>query len=715
MREPDPQDAAPTGCGGEHCLWSWLVNRNSNSASSHGNQAVRLIDALAEHRGEWTAERMRELLALAEGHRSRAQALHCVAVIHRRAGDPEWDALFPLAARIAQRLGTGKPLPAEADDEQEESGGTWEARTPVEEWRRAQAALDAHWFAASLSTPTTSPREVLRDLAAEGENPFDAPDSRLRAVLGRVGTLLREAADGVPELLEETVALCRGRDTVDTVAAFLLPPLLREPADDPGTRAAAAWCAARLKVFDPRLNRGRRTGSPALRFAVTGLSMLPPDRLSDIVPWRREGGGKWGDHRMDDTFLALDGAAKLLVPLAASGHFRAVVALERWRTLEGLRHEQMAQGRNGWPEFRDGRPYHGSRDRDNLSGAIQAAFADHAPGAHRLVSEALRRRVPTADVPWLAALAKRTVEQPGPAAAAARALFDRFGPELADWCADLWHTGPCPDPNTKLAALRLWGDVVRLGAADRPSLAAQARLAAKVRNRQWSTACQVLRHWNGHEVAPLAAVSGEPGWEELEGALASAVVPDTSAGELALLRSFLRCRFAPLAGRDAIATAIDTVAGQIRLSTNTAAIHYSGAGFLTERLCDFDPAHAVEVALEVARRTAGSGLTDPHHVTRLGWKWQKPLTRVASTAGREDWLRLIGGLADGPQVLLQKALDSAAARRRDEDVRADAARALATSPYREVAMAGLRDAAVRHRRTPLEERLWPAVLQPAAV
>ncbi|MGO4456709.1 hypothetical protein AB4039_05190 [Streptomyces sp. M-16] len=114
----------------------------------------------------------------------------------------------------------------------------------------------------------------------------------------------------------------------------------------------------------------------------------------------------------------------------------------------------------------------------------------------------------------------------------------------------------------------------------------------------------------------------------------------------------------------------------------------------------------------MARRTAGSGLADPHHVTRLGWKWQKPLTRLASTVDREDWLRLIGGLADGPQAMLQKALDTAAARRREEDVRADAAHELAASPYRDVAMAGLRDAAVRHRRTPLEERLWPAVLQP---
>lgn len=108
-------------------------------------------------------------------------------------------------------------------------------------------------------------------------------------------------------------------------------------------------------------------------------------------------------------------------------------------------------------------------------------------------------------------------------------------------------------------------------------------------------------------------------------------------------------------------------------------------------------------------------MTDPHHVTRLGWKWQKPLTRIASTADRADWLRLIGGLADGPRSMLQKALDTAAARRLDEDVRADAAQELAASPYRVVAMAGLRDAAVRHRRTPLEERLWPEVLQPAEI
>ncbi|NXY97947.1 ATP-binding protein [Streptomyces sp. BR123] len=730
---PDPQDAAPTGCGGRSCLWSWLVNLNANSAGSHGNQAVRLVDALAEHWSEWAAERLRQLLALAEHHRSALQALQCVAVVHRHAGDPDLDALFPVAAGIAQRLGTDRAVPPKdtADEEEDAPGGSgaWAARTPTEECQEAQAALDAYWFA---SSPGRTPQDVVRALAAEGKNPFDVARPRLRAVLEQVGTGLREAETGVPELLDETVGLCRGRDTVDDVAAFLLPPLLREPADAPGTRAAAEWCADRLDVLTPRRGGRVRPGSAggdgaadgragggrtassaaALRFAVSGLARLAPARLAEIVRWPSKG-GSWAETRTDDTFLALDGATRLLVPLAATGHARAVLGLERWRTLEGLRHAQLAQGRNAWPEFGDGRPYHGSRVRDRMSGLVQAALADHAPHAHALLPEVLRFRVPTADVPWLAALAKRTVEQPGRAAEPARALFARYGPDLADWCAELWFEGPCPDGNAKAAALRLWGDLVRLGAADRPLLARQAELAAKVRKGQWTTAAGVLRHWNGHDVSPIAAVGGEPGWQELDAALAAAGVPDGSAGEIARLRSFLRCRFAPLSAPQDVAEAVATVAAQLGVCTDTAAIHDTGAGFLAERLCAVDPGEAVAVALGVARRTAGSGVTDPHHVTRLGWKWQKPLTRMAVTADRADWLRLIAGLGDGPQSMLQKALDTAAARRRDEDVRADAARELAASPYRDAAMAGLRDAAVRYRRTPLEERLWPEVLKPA--
>ncbi|MFK3732307.1 hypothetical protein ACI2LJ_18805 [Streptomyces sp. NPDC088090] len=59
--------------------------------------------------------------------------------------------------------------------------------------------------------------------------------------------------------------------------------------------------------------------------------------------------------------------------------------------------------------------------------------------------------------------------------------------------------------------------------------------------------------------------------------------------------------------------------------------------------------------------------------------------------------------AGGPLAVLQKALDLAASHRRDEDLRAVAESALAASPYRD-ALAGLRDAAIRHRRTPREER-----------
>ncbi|MFJ8691713.1 hypothetical protein [Streptomyces roseolilacinus] len=703
---PDGPEAA--GCGGPRCLWSWLVNLGANDAGSHGNHAVRLVDALGDHRSEWAADRMRELLALAERHRSRIQALQCVSAVLRRSGDADWDAVFPVAAGIAQRLGTDKAVDGGAEEtaRDDEDGGAWDAPEQAEEWRRAQAVLDAHWFA---SAPGRTPAEVVRALAAEGTKPFDVEAARLRAVLGQVGERLRREPEGVPGLLEETVALCAGRDVVDDVAAHLLPPLLAEPADDPGTRAAAEWCADRIgELPSPR---GGRAGAAAVRFAVGGLSRLPPARSARIVPWP-SAGRPWGDDRTDGTFLVLHGAARLVVPLAAAGHARAFVALERWRALEKGRHDQQVRGGNEWPAFLGGRPYHGRRVRDAMSGLIQAALADHAPHAPELLEEALRHRVPQADVPWLAKLAKATLEQPAPSAAGL-ALFDRFGPDLAEWCADLWGTAPCPDPEAKAAALRLWGHLVRLGAADRPALAAQARVAGRVTRGHWRTFLRVLRDWNGHDVSAIASASGEPGWEELDAALASADVPDGTGADTALLGLFLRCRFAPLATAEDVAEAVGAVTARIACSTRTDTIHETGAGFLVERLCATDPSRAVEVTLAVARQSAGGGLDDPHHVTRLGWKWQKPLTRLAVTAGRDDWLELVAGLAGGPRSMLQKALDTAAAHRRDEDVRADAESRLAGSPYRDLAMAGLRDAAVRHRRAPLAERRWPAVLAPA--
>ncbi|MFF2514954.1 hypothetical protein [Streptomyces sp. NPDC058086] len=119
----------------------------------------------------------------------------------------------------------------------------------------------------------------------------------------------------------------------------------------------------------------------------------------------------------------------------------------------------------------------------------------------------MSERIPSADVPWIAALAKQTAEQPASVTyGAARAALARCGTELAWWCAELWAGAPCPDPDVKLAALRLWGDLVRLGAAERPSLAEQAGLAASFSASQWAGALSVLRHWNSSEVAPLEAV-----------------------------------------------------------------------------------------------------------------------------------------------------------------------------------------------------------------
>jgi hypothetical protein len=184
---------------------------------------------------------------------------------------------------------------------------------------------------------------------------------------------------------------------------------------------------------------------------------------------------------------------------------------------------------------------------------------------------------------------------------------------------------------------------------------------------------------------------------------------ETSAG---LLRCFLHSRFAPLTSAAYVRRALVAAEARVDAAPDSAGIHESGVGFLAERLCGIDPARAVELVLHVARHAARADAADPHHVTRLGWLWQKPLIRLSLTADRAQWQTLVSGLSEGPLSMLQKTLDIAAARRRDEDVRADAERLLAGSRYREEAMAGLRDAAVRHRRTPLEDRAWPDVMAP---
>ncbi|MFF2776088.1 NACHT domain-containing protein [Streptomyces sp. NPDC058052] len=703
-------DPPPAGCGGELCLWSWLVRLDGNSATSHGNPAARLVSVLAVHHDAWALARIRELLALAQHHRARAQVLQCVPLIHGRRLLPGWSTLMRTAAETAARLGPGR------------RGG---ARPPADEadTASAQEILDAYWYEAAATD--RAPLDVLRALAREGDTPFDAPPPRLRGVLTRLGEGLRAAdPDEVRGLLDEAVALCGGSDRVDQVARALLPPLLTDPAPSgpgAGTRAAEGWCADRLADFAATA-RTRPPGT-AVRFAVAGLSRLGPGHAARLMPWSpaarpsgRAGGSPWRDARADAVWLAPNSATRLLVPLAAAGDRQATAGLERWRSLERARHDQLVRGRNDWPRYHEDAPWHGPARGDVLK-LVHTALADLAALDHTLIAEAVRHKVPPADLPWLAKLAKAAADQPGdPSATLARAVLTRYGPDLAGWCSDLWdRTLPCPDNDAKTAALRLWGDLVRLGAAERPGLRRQAELARTLGGKAWAGATVVFRYWNRPEATAVIGSAGDPEWADLDAALAEAAEAFPGrAATLAPLRSYLHCRFAPLTDAEAVTTALAAARAEVRAARTTADIHDSGAGFLAERLCAVDPAAAVAVTVMVAGRTARASSTepDPHHVTRLGWMWQKPLSRLAASADPAQWRTLLTGLADGPLAVLQKALDLAASHRRDEDLRAVAESALAASPYRGEALAGLRDAAIRHRRTPLDGRRWTAILDP---
>lgn len=721
-------DPPPTGCGGELCLWSWLVRLDGNSATSHGNLAARLVDVLAEHHGVWGLARMRELLALAQRDALRGQVLQCLPAIHRRRWKAEWAKLMDHAAETAARLGSGRPgRPGDSAD------------TAGADTAGGQEILDAYWYEAAADG--REPLAVLRSLAGEGGRPFDVPPPRLRGVLTRLGERLRtvRTPSEVHRLLDEAVALCAGTDRTEQVARALLPPLLADTGSDrdawlptdratcpdrteqgEGTRAAERWCAHQLTLF---VDSGYQ--HPAARFAVAGLARLAPAHAARLVPWSpaarpsgRPGGRPWGEARCDAVWLAPGGAVRLLVPLAAAGDHQALAALERWRALEQAHHDQLVRGHDDWPRDHGGRPWHGA-PRTGMHKVLHPALADHAPANHTLVAAALRRRIPPADLPWLAQLAKAAADRPDTdSAAGAKAVLTRYGPDLAAWCSDLWdRTLPCPDDNAKAAALRLWGDLVRLGAAERPTLRRQTKLAEILGDGWWQRAAVVFRHWNGLAATATADRAGDPDWAGLDAALAAAA--DAFPGRqqaIAPLRAFLHCRFAPLTGPDAVTAALAAARAEVRGARTTADIHACGAGFLAERLCAVDPAAAVSVTVMVAERVvrASAGRGVPHHVTRLGWKWQKPLTRLATDADPAQWHTLLAGLANGPLAVLQKALDLAAAHRRGEDLRAVAESALAAGPYRDEALAGLRDAAIRHRRTPLTEPRWPAILDPAA-
>ena len=77
-----------------------------------------------------------------------------------------------------------------------------------------------------------------------------------------------------------------------------------------------------------------------------------------------------------------------------------------------------------------------------------------------------------------------------------------------------------------------------------------------------------------------------------------------------------------------------------------------------------------------------------------------------------QWQELLSGLANGPKSMLQKALDVAVAHRQ-EDVYEYAERVLDGSRYWAEALAGLRNAAVRHRKAP-KKGAWKACMTPPA-
>jgi hypothetical protein len=83
---------------------------------------------------------------------------------------------------------------------------------------------------------------------------------------------------------------------------------------------------------------------------------------------------------------------------------------------------------------------------------------------------------------------------------------------------------------------------------------------------------------------------------------------------------------------------------------------------------------------------------------------------LARTTDRDQFRYLITGLSGGPLQALKWAVDAGVMYRRDEDTHTDLEEWLATSPYRDEISIRLRTAAVRHRRTPLDDLVWEAVL-----
>jgi hypothetical protein len=721
-----PGAGVSRGCSAHTCLWSWLLGLPLQEATSHGNHAVRVVTAMASAEPDWAAARMTELLDLAEHHRSARWLWQCIPPISAHRHLSGWGPLIERAAVLAERLGNPDRIrrqnrPAAfvrkagaafgtmlAGPGQDADGESYESEE--REQQEAHVLLAAHWAETLADAP---PVTVFDQLVGAG-GIFSGPQMRIRARVAALGTRLRTAESGVPEFLDHAVARCGGSDQIDDVAESLLPALLRSPGDEPGTRSARDWCARQLKEMCKRAPGTRP--HRAARFAAGGLHPMPAAEIRDVVKDAWGGGTGWQPARLDRVFLVRDSATRLLAPMAATdatGRGRESKALRRWRALEQERTRQLSLGANDWPSYGDGATW-GKPERNAVNSILHASLRDHAPARPDLVAQALDEEVALADIPWLAKLVSQAADHPH--VDIAHTLLMRHGPELADWCERLW-TGQqaFPDDKTRKAALRLWGDLVWMRAAERPSLTAQAGLLTEYLNpTQWRSGLEILARWNAHGVSELAGPAGEDGWDKLDAALAAiAQLPagHPQAGRAptaAALRFHCLCRFAPLGDAAERAHTIEMATEAVRAADTTTLI--STTGFLVERLCPVDPSAAVTLTTLVAARTARQGKHEGHHVKSMVHRWPHPLRHLVRATGYADLERLVRGLSGGPERMLLNVLDLAVALRRHDPVRDDALRWLADSPYLAQATMQLRDSAVRHRRTPLTDPAWPEAL-----
>ncbi|MDQ0780026.1 hypothetical protein QF026_008492 [Streptomyces aurantiacus] len=106
----------------------------------------------------------------------------------------------------------------------------------------------------------------------------------------------------------------------------------------------------------------------------------------------------------------------------------------------------------------------------------------------------------------------------------------------------------------------------------------------------------------------------------------------------------------------------------------------------------------------------GLGTGDSHDVESLAHHWRSAVYELVRTTDHDQFRQLITGLAGGPQKVLAWAVDAGVMYRRGEDTQADLTQWLAASPYRDEVDSRLRSAAVRYRRTPLNDLVWADIL-----